>query len=69
MGNDKAALPVTTRTLYALIRFTEARAKMDGRAIATVSDALDITDLMSTSLLCMSGDTTQTLFTMDDVNI
>jgi len=48
--------PVTTRQLEALIRLTEARAKLELREVATAADAIDVVDLMKESLFDVFSD-------------
>ena len=47
-GDD--AVPVTTRTLEALVRLAEARAKLEGREQVTASDAYDVVDMYEQTL-------------------
>lgn len=42
--------PITTRQLEALIRLSQARAKLELREVVTEQDALDVVDLMKESL-------------------
>jgi DNA helicase MCM8 len=44
------AIPVTTRTLEALVRLAEARAKLEGREQVTVADAHDVVELFEQTL-------------------
>jgi DNA helicase MCM8 len=44
------AIPVTTRTLEALIRLAEARAKLEGREQVTEADAHDVVELFEQTL-------------------
>jgi DNA helicase MCM8 len=44
------SIPVTTRTLEALVRLAEARAKIEGREQVTVADAYDVVELYDQTL-------------------
>lgn len=48
--------PVTTRAMEALVRLTEARARMEARAVATAADALDAIDVFKGTLFDFFGD-------------
>jgi len=54
--HTKDSTPITTRQLEAMMRLTEARAKLDLSEIATGEHAQDIVDLMNLSMLQTQSD-------------
>lgn len=54
--HTKDSTPITTRQLEAMMRLTEARAKLDLSETATVEHAQDIVDLMNLSMLQTQSD-------------
>ncbi|XP_002156618.2 DNA helicase MCM8 [Hydra vulgaris] len=48
---DSNSMPITTRQLEALIRLTEARARLELRENATAQDARDVIEIMKSSLI------------------
>nr|XP_012221174.1 PREDICTED: DNA helicase MCM8 [Linepithema humile] len=55
------SIPIFNRQLEAMIRLTEARAKLELRVEATESDALDVIDLMRYAMTNLLDDTTPKL--------